>query len=81
MERRTFTKEFNQEAVQISYDSNNSVAEVAKNLGIRPELLYLWRSEQRQEGEDAFPGKGKTRNPALKEIDEVSPSFMVPAMT
>jgi len=61
MERRKYTKEFKQEAVKLSCESNRSVAEVAKNLGIRPELLYRWRSEQRQEGEDAFPGKGKTK--------------------
>jgi len=61
MERRTYTKEFKQEAVQISYDSDRSVVEVAKNLGIRPALLYRWRAEQREEGEDAFPGKGQTK--------------------
>ncbi len=66
MERRTFTKEFKQEAVQLSYDSDSSVVQVAKNLGINPRLLYRWRSEQRQEGEDAFPGKGK-RKPSEEE--------------
>ena len=40
MERRRFTKEFKQEAVQSSYDSESSVAQVAQNLGIRPKLLY-----------------------------------------
>jgi transposase-like protein len=40
MERRTFAKEFKQEAVQLSYDSESSVAQVAQNLGTRPELLY-----------------------------------------
>ena len=67
MERRKYTKEFKQEAVQLSYESNRSVAEVAKNLGVRPELLYRWRSEQRQEGKDAFPGKGKTK-PSEEEV-------------
>jgi transposase len=61
MERRTCTKECKQEAVQLSYDSDRSVVEVAKNLGIRPKLLYCWRSELRQEGGDTFPGKGKTK--------------------
>ena len=65
MTRRTFTKEFKQEAVQLSYDSESSVAQVAQNLGVRPELLYRWRAESRQEGDDAFPGKGK-----LKPSDE-----------
>lgn len=61
MERRTFTKEFKQEAVQLSYESDRSVAQVAQNLGIRPELLYRWRAEARQAGSDAFPGKGKQK--------------------
>ena len=37
------------------------MAEVARNLGIRAELLYRWRSEQRRDGENAFPGKGVLR--------------------
>ena len=61
MTRRTFTKEFKQEAVQLSYDSDSTVVQVAQNLGIRPELLYRWRQEQRQEGSDAFPGKGMSK--------------------
>lgn len=67
MERRKFTKEFKQEAVQLSYDSDRSIVEIAQNLGISPRLLYRWRSEQRQEGEDAFPGKGKTK-PSEEEV-------------
>ena len=58
MERRTYSKEFKQEAVQLSYDSDSTIAQVAENLGIRPELLYRWRREQHQEGDDAFRGKG-----------------------
>ena len=67
MERRKFTKEFKQEAVQLSYDSDRSIVEIAQNLGISPRLLYRLRSEQRQEGEDAFPGKGKTK-PSEEEV-------------
>ena len=61
MERRTFTKEFKQEAVQLSYDSDSTIAQVAENLGIRPELLYRWRREQHQEGDDAFRGQGMSK--------------------
>ena len=61
MERRTFTKEYKQEAVQLSYDSESTIAQVAENLGIRPELLYRWRREQREEGDDAFRGKGMSK--------------------
>jgi transposase len=61
MERRTFTREFKLEAVQLSCDSDITVAKVAENLGIRAELLYRWRAEQRQAGGEAFPGKGKLK--------------------
>jgi len=67
MTRPTYTKEFKQEAVQLSYASDSSVAQVAQNLGIRPELLYRWRAEQRREGGDAFPGKGKVK-PSEEEL-------------
>lgn len=61
MERRTYSKEFKREAVQLSYDSDGTIAQVAENLGIRPELLYRWRREQLQEGDDAFRGKGMAK--------------------
>jgi transposase len=61
MTRRTYTKEFKQEAVQLSHDSDIPISQVALNLGIRPELLYRWRAEERQEGNDAFPGKGNAK--------------------
>lgn len=62
MERRTYSREFKIEAVQLSNDSDISVTQVAHNLGIRPELLYRWRSEQRADGGEAFPGKGKSKS-------------------
>ena len=61
MKRRSFTREFKIEAVQLSYDSDIPVVQVAKNLGVRPELLYRWRAEQRQAGGDAFSGKGNLK--------------------
>jgi len=61
MERRTFTHEFKMEAVQLSYESDLSVAQVAYNLGVRPALLYRWRAEERQAGGEAFPGKGNLK--------------------
>lgn len=61
MERRTYTQEFKQEAVKLSYESSIPATEVAANLGIRPELLYRWRSEMKREGKNAFPGKGNLK--------------------
>ena len=42
-----------------------SAAQVAWKLGIRPELLYKWRTQSKTQGEEAFPGKG--RRPASEE--------------
>jgi len=45
-ERRKFTREFKLYAVELSYTSS-SIAELASELKVRPELLYRWRSELR----------------------------------
>ncbi len=43
-ERRTFTREFKLNAVELSYSIDN-IVELAHELKIRPALLYRWRSE------------------------------------
>ena len=44
--RRTFTKEFKQEAVQMLIDGHSAIS-VSKNLGIdNTNLLYRWKAEQ-----------------------------------
>lgn len=47
-ERRTFTPEFRQEAVQMVLDGHSPVS-VAERLGIRTNLLYRWKSQLIQE--------------------------------
>jgi transposase len=59
--RRKFTKEFKAEAVQLSRRPGMMVAEVARDLGIRPNVLYRWRSEMTKAPAEAFPGKGRRR--------------------
>ena len=58
-ERRVYTAEFKQEAVRLSYQSGVSVVQIAEELGITDQLLYKWRKRAREQGELAFPGKGK----------------------
>ena len=58
--RKKFSKEYKVEAVRRSNEPNVKVSEVARELGIRPELLYRWRSELKANGKSqAFPGYGK----------------------
>ena len=59
--QRRFSREFNQEAVQLLKESDKSVAEVAEELGISENSLYRWRQEYGRDGEQAFPGKGRLK--------------------
>jgi transposase len=45
MERRKYSNEFKTEAVRLSEKSDVSKVKLARELGIRPELLYRWISE------------------------------------
>lgn len=56
--RRVFDKEFKEQAVRMSHQEGTTAAQVARELGIRAELLYRWRAEQKANGSAAFPGKG-----------------------
>ena len=55
----TFTKEFKQQAVQLVETSGKSKVQIAKDLGISDSALSRWCKEFREQGEEAFPGKGR----------------------
>jgi len=59
MKQRKYTREFKLEAVALSEEEGVKVADVARRLGIKPAILYRWRAEQRDAGNEAFTGKGK----------------------
>ena len=42
--------------------SRDNLNELAKELGIRVELIYRWRSEFLDKGEGSFPGHGKPKH-------------------
>ena len=65
-ERRSFRKEYKLEAVLLVVECGKSVAQVARDLGIRPGLLSRWKQEYEQGQGNAFPGKGN-----LKPEDEL----------
>jgi len=58
--RRQYTEEFKTEAVRLLQETDKSIAEVARELGINPNLLSRWRREERH-----AQVRGTTR-PALK---------------
>jgi len=63
--RRTFTPEFNAQAVKLVTEGGKSLAEVARDLGLGESMLRAWKAALAQGVVGAFPGKGKP--PALEE--------------
>jgi transposase len=41
---------------------------VARDLGIRPDLLRRWRNAQERDGEKAFPGEGRPRDEEMSRL-------------
>ena len=61
MPRKTYTREFELQAVRMVTEQGLSVAEAARRLGIRENLIRNWRRAAKAQGPDASPGPG---NPA-----------------
>lgn len=59
--RRRFDKQFKLNAVRLVQEDDRPVAEIARELGIHPNVLYKWRDELLADPKDAFPGKGKLK--------------------
>lgn len=71
-ERTFYDREFKQKAVELSYARGNT-KEIAEELGVRLELLYRWRREQKKYENNSFPGRGKPKMTELeKEITRLN---------
>jgi transposase len=61
--RRQFTAEFKLEAVRLASESKKPLAQVARELGLRPDMLRTWKRQAESRagltGGDVFPGNGK----------------------
>lgn len=57
-QRRRYSREFKIEAVRLNTEKGVTVAQVSRDLGISPHLLCRWKKEFRDDGGQAFPGKG-----------------------
>ena len=64
MPRKTYAREFKLQALRLLTDQGLSVAEVARRLGVRENLLRNWKKAAKAHGTDAFPGPG---HPSLAE--------------
>ena len=57
--RTVFPREFKLEAVHLVLEKDMPAAQVARDLGINPELLYRWKKQFQNDPAFAFPGHGK----------------------
>ncbi len=60
-ERRRFDAQYKLDALRLIQENNRKITDVARELGIRPELLYRWKSEHAADPDQAFPGKGSLK--------------------
>lgn len=59
--RRRFDQEFKCNAVRLVIDGGRKATEVARDLGIDVNSLYHWKRQMLDDGDQAFPGKGKLK--------------------
>lgn len=62
MSRKKYNRDFKLETVRLSYEREN-ISDLSKELGIRPSLIYRWRSEFNSMSENSFPGNGRRLEP------------------
>ena len=56
--RKTYTKEFKQDAVRLVTEQGYNRSEAARNLGIDRGMLGRWIRELEEDGSEAFRGNG-----------------------
>jgi transposase len=57
-EKRTYTREFKREVLELLKTSGKPQIQLERELGIGHGNLSRWKQELAQDGEQAFPGKG-----------------------
>ena len=69
MQRRgRYPKEFKLEAVRLLNEGGKPASEVAMQLGVKRTLLYRWKDQLSDKGENAFRGSGRPTNDQLSEL-------------
>jgi transposase len=68
--RKTYTREFKLEAIQLAETSGKPIAQIERELGLGKSQIYRWKHQLEREGEEAFPGKGrlKAQEEAIRQL-------------
>ena len=70
-QRRRYTKEFKEQAVELTCSSGKQLSEVAEDLGINASMLGRWRREMKENPHACFPGAGNVQH-ASSEAAEIA---------
>lgn len=57
--RKQYDRQFKLDAMNMVVNGERSIAEIARDLGIKVDVLYRWKRELSREKTEAFPGKGR----------------------
>ena len=57
--KRTYTRSFKLQALELAKSGQKSINEIERDLGITPGLLHKWKARMKVDGAQAFPGKGR----------------------
>ena len=68
--RKTYSKQFKIDAVNLVTEQGYKLSEAARNLSIHPSVLGRWKQQNEAEGTDAFPGKGNM-SPEKEELSRL----------
>ena len=77
MEKKTFNKEFKEEAVRLVVEQGLNIKQAATELGVSYSAMGKWVRESKRQGAAAFPGSGnlgaedKERQKLKKRIREL----------
>lgn len=53
-----YSPEFKREAVRLAEQSEGTISQFARELGVRVNQIYKWRRQIQEKQDDAFPGSG-----------------------
>ena len=59
--RRKFSREFKLEAVRMIREGGHGIAEVARDLDLRTDMLQRWKRQLEEDPRQAFPGQGNLK--------------------
>lgn len=62
IKKQKFTKAFKLETLQLANQSNTCIASLARDLGIRRNMIYKWREQLNQKQDKAFKRTADTAN-------------------